>query len=200
MKTSVGYGSKLNKIIERPNREYHTKTRIGMGFNPSLPMPFWYFTQEYVTFIKSRAWQRGINSTTCFKYTNLPFNYIMVRIFGSEGFRHIQQSGKLVEKGSKSFFLGYGSSSTTIYSFCLYDQKWNRYPFFHFDNTCSSAPSHSLPFSFRKMLGKVKLEDAAEVFLNMSSSPFNPNSGFPISVPILSWPTPLNITVKNDAS
>ena len=31
LETTGGYGSKLNKIIERPNREYHVKNRIALG-------------------------------------------------------------------------------------------------------------------------------------------------------------------------
>ena len=200
METTGSYGSKLNKIIERLNREYHTKTGIGIGLNLMLPIAFWYFSIEYVTFIKRRTWHTGINSTPYFKWTNQPFNYGMVRIFGSTGFRCIQESGKLVKKGSNSIFLQHGSSSTTIYSYGIEDKKWHRPPFFRFDSTCSSVPSHSLPLSFRNMLGKVKLEDITEALLNTSSSPFNPNSGFNITVQLTPSTTPLNITMKDDAS
>ena len=31
LQTTGGYGSKLNKIIERPNREHHVKTLITLG-------------------------------------------------------------------------------------------------------------------------------------------------------------------------
>ena len=41
LETTGGYGSKLNKIIERPNREYHVKTRIALGIQHLLPKPYW---------------------------------------------------------------------------------------------------------------------------------------------------------------
>ena len=38
-----GCGSNLNRIIERPNREYHLKTRLGLGRHSLLPKECWCF-------------------------------------------------------------------------------------------------------------------------------------------------------------
>ena len=62
LETTGGHGSKLNKIIERPNREHHFKTRIALGTQSKLR-----FAREHVTFIKRRTWHTGIDSTPYYK-------------------------------------------------------------------------------------------------------------------------------------
>ena len=81
-------------------------------------------------------------------------------MFGTLVFRHIQQSGKLVEKGSQSTFIGHVSNVTTTHYCSISNDKWCRSPFFRFYQTFSSAPSHSLILSFRNEMGTVKLEEA----------------------------------------
>ena len=52
METTAGHGSKLNRIIERPNREHNAKTRVAMGMQHALPISYWHFGREHVCFIK----------------------------------------------------------------------------------------------------------------------------------------------------
>ena len=165
-----------------------------------MPKLCWYFAREHVTFVKRRTWHTGIESTPYFKWNLKPFNYELVRIFGTLGFRYLQQSGKLVEKGSHYIFLVHGSNITTTYSYSIDDDKWFRSPFFRFDTTFSSVPSHSLPLSFRNMLGAVKLDDVSTVELNARKTPYAPDEGFTATVPLQHKSCPLNITVKDDSS
>ena len=58
-----------------------------------------------MVFVKRRAWYAEINSTPCFKWNDQNFNYKLVRIFGTLGFRHVQNSGKVVEKDLSLSFL-----------------------------------------------------------------------------------------------
>ena len=41
LETASGYASKLNKIIERPNRYHHAKIRIDMGLTKDLHKEIW---------------------------------------------------------------------------------------------------------------------------------------------------------------
>ena len=63
LETPAGHTSKLNKIIERPNRDSHVKTRITMGLTKNLPSDMWCFAREHVSFIKRRTWYSSIHST-----------------------------------------------------------------------------------------------------------------------------------------
>ena len=87
LETAGRHGSKLNRIVERPNRECHLKTRIDVGLQNLLPKPHWWFSRERLTFIKRRTCHTGINSTQCFKWNNQPFNYKILLMFGTLGFR-----------------------------------------------------------------------------------------------------------------
>ena len=44
MRTTRGYSSHINKIIEFPNREYHTKIRITLETEHKVPKSHWCFT------------------------------------------------------------------------------------------------------------------------------------------------------------
>ena len=104
------------------------------------------------------------------------------------------------KKGSSSLFLGYGSAQTTIYSYDIEAAKWYRSPYFRFDPTFSSIPLHSLPLSFRNALNKVKLEDATELSMTISNSPFDPNAGFIVALPLPSSPLPLHVSLRDNKS
>ena len=52
MKTIAGYASKLNKIIESINRNYHIKLRIALSIQKLLDKLVWCFAREYINFIK----------------------------------------------------------------------------------------------------------------------------------------------------
>lgn len=62
IETTAGYASKLNKIVERPNRDHHAKTRIALGLQSFLGTEFWCSARDYVIFIKRSAWHSGVNS------------------------------------------------------------------------------------------------------------------------------------------
>lgn len=198
METTSGYASKLNKIIERPNRDHHIKTRIALGLQEFLRTTFWCFARTYVVYVKRRTWHSSINSTPFYKWYNQPFNYNYIRIFASTGYRYLKEAGKLNKNGSLSIFLGYGSTQTTIYSYDLTLEKWYRSPYFRFDATYSSIPSHSLPLSYRSILGKVQLEDVSVLEMDTSTTPYDPNAGFTVTLPIPAYPVPLNISLKDD--
>ena len=65
--TTAVYGSKLNKIIERPNRDHHTKIWIALGIQVFLSAQFWCFARDCKVFVKRRTWHTGINSTPHYK-------------------------------------------------------------------------------------------------------------------------------------
>ena len=110
METTAGYASKLNKIIERPNRDHHVKTRIGLGLQSLLEDNCWCFARDNAIFVKRRTWHTSIKSTPYFKWHQQPFNYNAIKIFTSLGYRYLKEAGKLQQKGSASLFLGYGST------------------------------------------------------------------------------------------
>ena len=121
-------------------------------------------------------------------------------MFATIGCRYLKEAGKLNKQGSSSLFLGYGSTQTTIYSYGINAKKWCRSPCFRFDITCSSIPSHSLPLSYRNMLGKVKLEDATSLEIDTSSSSYDPNAGFTATLPLPSSKTPMHVSLRDDKS
>ena len=74
LETTAGYASKLNKIIERPNRDSHVTTRIAMGLTKDLPKYMWCFPREHVSFIKQRTCHYSIQLTLCYKWHGHPFD------------------------------------------------------------------------------------------------------------------------------
>ena len=121
-------------------------------------------------------------------------------MFGTPGFRLIQSAGKLVQQGNPSLFLGYGALEITICAWDLTAKKWTRGPYFRFDSTFSSIPSHSLPLSFRNILGQVKLEKVKVLHMNLSDRPYNPTAGMNLKLPLLHKSAPLSIIMKDDES
>ena len=63
MEAVDGHDSKLNKIIERPNREMHTKTRIDFGLRNIMDKMVWCFEREHAICEKRRDWHITINYT-----------------------------------------------------------------------------------------------------------------------------------------
>ena len=56
MEATARHAQKLNAIIERPNQDYHSKSRIAMGLTKVLPIDVWCFGQEHASLIKHRTW------------------------------------------------------------------------------------------------------------------------------------------------
>ena len=158
-----------------------------------------FFSSEHAIYIKRREWHSGTQSTPYFKWHRQPCNYNYKRIIGSLGYRYLQKSGKLVQQGSHSAFLGHGGSQTTIYSY-IENKKWYRSPYFRFDPTYSSTPSHSIPLSFRNLMDKVKIEDVSELHLNTHNKPHNSMAGVTIKLPLQYKSFPLNISLRDDKS
>ena len=52
METIAGDASKLNKIIERPNRDHHIKTRISLGLQAFLSTKIWFFVRDCTVHVK----------------------------------------------------------------------------------------------------------------------------------------------------
>ena len=121
-------------------------------------------------------------------------------MFATTGYRYLKEAGKLNKQGSLSLFLGYGSTQTTTYSYDIDAKKWHRSPYFRFDTTCSSILSHSLPLSYRNMLGKVKLEDATALEMDTSSSPYDPNAGFIATLLLSSSTIPMHVSLRDHKS
>ena len=46
IETTTGYASKLNKIIERPNRDFYLKIRITMGMMKALHIEVWWLCRK----------------------------------------------------------------------------------------------------------------------------------------------------------
>ena len=200
MENAASCASKLNKIVERLNREHRTKTRIAIGLQNILSTKYWCFARDYAVFMRRRTWHTGINSALYFKWHQQPFNHNCLRIFATAGFSFVQQAGKLQKQGSSSLFLSYGSTQTTIYSYDIESSKWYCSPYFRFDATHLSMPSHSLPLSYRNIMSKVKLEDIAELLMDASSSPFDPNAGFAVTALLPSCPLPMHLSFRDDKS
>ena len=121
-------------------------------------------------------------------------------MFGTPGFRLIQLADKLVQQGNSSLFLGYGSSETTIHSWDLGVHKWIRGPYFRFDPTFSSVPSHSFLLSYRKIIGSIKLEDVTELHMSIRDMPCNPSDNIKLRLPLLHHSSPMSDVMKHDES
>ena len=52
LETTSEHVSKLNKIIERPNRDSHVKKRIAMGLTTDLPNTTWCFSRDMHCLLK----------------------------------------------------------------------------------------------------------------------------------------------------
>ena len=123
-----------------------------------------------------------------------------MRIFGTPGFRLIQSASKLVQQGNPSFFLGYGALEATICAWDLITHKWTRFPYFSFDPTFSSIPSHSLPLSHRNILGSVILEVVTELHMKIRDKLHNPSDGIKLRLSLLLHSSPMSVTMKCDES
>ena len=49
-------------------------------------------------------------------------------------------------------------------------------------------------------MGSVKSEEACSIELNEGNSPFYPDKGFAVTMPLQEKSSPLNIAIKNDTS
>ena len=90
IETAAGHASKLNKIVERPNRDHHVKTRIALGLQEFLDAKYWCFARDCVVYVKRRTWHSSINSAPFYKWCNQPFNCDCIRAFATTGYCYIK--------------------------------------------------------------------------------------------------------------
>ena len=94
------------------------------------------------------------------------------------------KSGKLVQQGSHSSFIGHGGSQTTMHRFGTQAKKWRRSILFRFNEAHYFIPSHSLPLSFRSAMGQVKIEGVSELHLSDTTATCDSATVLTVSTPL----------------
>ena len=100
--------------------------------------------------------------------------------------------------GNQKQWIGYGSSERTR---VLFDQSTNaisRSPFFRFDPSYSTIPSHSLPPTYRHLMGNLQLEDVKLAAVPITSLPFEATQMHSFTVPLPHESCPLNCKITDD--
>ena len=95
-------------------------------------------------------------------------------------------------RGNQKHWIGYGSSER---AHVLFDQSTNaisRSPFFRFDPSYSTIPSHSLPPTYRHLMGNLQLEDVKVAAVPITSLPFEATQNHSFTVPLPHESCPFN--------
>ena len=117
IETTSGKASKLNRMIERPNRECYVKTRSGLGLRLKFHKDHQHFNHQITTLIKFRAWRTGSNSILFYEQCNYAFDYCEVRILAG---KEIGARGIRKNQSAKEIFLSSSEMEVSILLLLLY--------------------------------------------------------------------------------